>query len=134
MSVKFALGLNEKIYKEGLVAYMKSTLNVQNCDGYLTSNRFVLCAKPVWLLGIFSFLIKSKNISLQLELPEIKSIGEVKHGFAKKTVIQMSTGETVNVQFVLGRDKWYQSIIEAVQALDANVKVKTIGDLIEFTH
>ena len=133
---KFALQIGESLIKEGYCTYLKSTLNVVQGDGYLTSQRFVYCKKSTFifyfLLGpIFGHLIKGKQIVFEIPLSQFSAISQQKHGLGKKTVLETKDGRQYGVGFI-SQNAWLKSIGETVINFIPGTTVKQESERIDF--
>ena len=134
---KFSLNDGESLFMEGYTVYMMSAMNVYQGDAYLTSERFVYCKKSdlifYLLLGpLFGHLVKGKSIVFQFSLTELKSIHEEKHGLGKIFILTLCNGNQYAIQFGTRREKWVNAIKQSIQNIEPNIKIKEIGERIEF--
>ncbi len=128
---------NENTFMEGAGVYLKSTFNVIQGTIFLTSKRFVFCKRS----GLFNavagpllmHLAKGSHMVFEIELSKLNSIHSEKHGFGSKYIFTNNQGETFPLQFMTGKEKWLQSIIDAVRNHNPNVKINQIGDNINFS-
>lgn len=132
MQTKYELENGERLYKQGLIGWLKSSFRAVNCDVYLTSKRFVACKKPSYLLfGPFSLFMKFKTISFQINLKTIATITQESHALGKKITITTKTADTYSMKFSKEKDAWLQALTEAIKGADETVNIKKIGDTIE---
>lgn len=130
------LNNDEQTYMEGSGAYLKSSFNVIQGTFFITSNRFVFCKRS----GLFNavagpllmHLAKGSQMVFEINLSEIKSIHSEKHGFASKIVFTNSSNEEYAVQFTSNKEKWLDSIQDAVKNHNSGIKIKQIGDRYSF--
>ena len=126
---------DENIFLEGSISFLKSSINVIQGTGYLTSKRIVFCKRSglvFLLLGpLLMHLTKGRDIVFDVPLTDIKSIGAVKHGFGSKYVLKTSKGAEYALGFIK-KDKWLLAIQQAVKNVNPSVDIKTKGDFTEF--
>jgi hypothetical protein len=128
---------NENTFMEGAGVYLKSTFSVIQGTICLTSKRFTFCKRS----GIFDavagpllmHLKKGNEMVFEIELDKIKSIHSEKHGFGSKFIFTNDKNEEFPLQFISGKEKWLQSIIDAVKNYNPNIKISQIGDNISFS-
>ena len=133
---KFTLQIGETLIKEGYATYLKSTLNVFQGNGYLTSQRFVYCKKSTFLfyflLGpLFGHLIKGKQVIFEIPLTQFSAISQQKHGLGKKTVLETKDGQQYGVGFI-SQDAWLKSIGETVISFVPGTTVEQDSERIDF--
>lgn len=133
---KFALQIGETLIKEGYASYLKSTLNVVQGNGYLTSQRFVYCKKSTFLfyflLGpLFGHLVKGTQVIFEIPLAQFSALSQQKHGLAKKVVLETKGGQQYGVQFI-SQDTWLKSIGETVINFVPGTTVKQDSEGIKF--
>jgi hypothetical protein len=127
---------NENTFMEGAGVYLKSNFNVIQGTILLTSKRFFFLKRS----GLFNaiagpllmHLAKGSKMVFEIELSKLKSIHSEKHGFGSKFIFTNNQDETFPLQFVSGKEKWLQSIIDAVRNCNSNIKISQIGDNINF--
>ena len=121
---------NENTFMEGAGVYLKSTFNVIQGTILLTSKRFVFLKRS----GLFNavagpllmHLAKGSHMVFEIELSQLKSIHSEKHGFGSKFIFTNNQGETFPLQFMTGKEKWLQSITDAVKNCNSNIKISQI--------
>jgi hypothetical protein len=133
---RFALQIGETLIKEGYTTYLKSTLNVFQGNGYLTSRRFVYCKKSTFLfyflLGpILGHLVKGTQVVFEIPLSQFSAISQRKHGLGKIPVLETKDGQSYGVGFI-SQDAWFKSIVETVITFVPGTTVNQDGERIDF--
>jgi len=133
---KFALRIGETLIKEGYASYLKSTLNVLQGNGYLTSKRFVYCKKSTFLfyflLGpLLGYLIKGKQVIFEIPLARFSAISLQKQGLGKKIVLETKDGQQYGLGF-LNQDAWLKAIGETVINFVPGTTVKQDSERVNF--
>jgi hypothetical protein len=130
------LNSNEQTFMEGAGAYLKSSFNVIQGTFFLTSTRFVFCKRS----GVFNaiagpllmHLAKGSQVVFEINLSELKSIHSEKHGFGSKLIFTDSSNQEYALQFILNKEKWLNSIQDAVKNSNSRIKITQIGDRYSF--
>ena len=89
---RFELVTGETPLAEGMITYLKSSLNTMVCHTVLSNYRIVACKKS-WMAGMVLFgpvglavslARKQTKITFQIPIAEIVEVNILKHGFTQK--------------------------------------------------
>lgn len=128
---------DEIIFLEGAGVYLKTNFNVIQGTFFLTSNKFIFCKRSGLLNAVtgplLMHLVKGSNMVFEIELSKIKSINSEKHGFGSKFIFSNAHGEKFALQFMSNKEKWLQSIQDAIKKHNPMITVSKIGDNYSFS-
>lgn len=124
---------NENIYMDDTISFIKSPMEIRNCEIYLTSKRIAAFERPSsFAKAVSNFFSDSKSAVFEIPLNEIRSIRNGKMGIRDIVILRVNSGKEYQLQFPLPQEKWKQGIIDAVMKNESNIKVKVVGDFIKF--
>ena len=133
--------LNYHVGEPGVMNMMKGKYKVTECNGILTSTRFVACKKQRYfpwgpLIWIFIYFFFSNKIVFEIPLTSLASIRS-EGGKSKMFILKTHDGFEFNLTSATIFDKrpaWLQAIKDAVVRLSPGMKVQENETSIEFVQ